>query len=42
MGFHSGQGLPNEEYRFVRRTTIAIVLSTDMAGHSLLTKVRQS
>lgn len=33
------QGLPNEEYRFVRRTIIGIVLATDMGDHSRLTKV---
>lgn len=33
------QVLPNEEYRFVRRTIIAIILATDMVGHSQLTKV---
>ena len=33
------QGLPNEQYRFVRRTIIGIVLATDMVDHSRLTKV---
>ena len=33
------QGLPNEEYRFVRRTIINIILATDMCDHSRLTKV---
>jgi hypothetical protein len=36
------QGLPNEEYRFVRATIISIVLATDMVGHARLTKVPSS
>ena len=36
------QGLPNEQYRFVRRTIIGIVLATDMVDHSRLTKVDHS
>lgn len=36
------QGLPNEQYRFVRRTIIGIVLATDMVEHSRLTKVDHS
>ena len=33
------QALPDEEYRFVRRTIIGIVLATDMVGHAKLVKV---
>ena len=32
------QGLPNEQYRFVRSTIVSIVLATDMVGHARLTK----
>ncbi|KAK9908731.1 hypothetical protein WJX75_002027 [Coccomyxa subellipsoidea] len=32
------EGLPEEEYRFVRRTVIGIILATDMVGHAKLVK----
>ncbi|CAL8461903.1 g1434 [Coccomyxa elongata] len=32
------EALPDEEYRFVRRTIIGIVLATDMVGHAKLVK----
>ena len=34
--------LPDSHFRFFRRTVIAIVLSTDMAGHTDLVNVRSS
>lgn len=40
--FSLAQGLPEEEYRFVRRTIIGIILATDMVGHAKLVKVRMA
>ena len=40
--FTLAQGLPEEEYRFVRRTVIGIILATDMVGHAKLVKVRMA
>ena len=34
LSFTSRQGLEADEFRFLRRTVIGIVLATDMASHA--------